>query len=152
MPQSLAQIYLHIVFSTKHRMPFLKDREVREAMHAYLAGICKKSGSPALRIGGTEDHVHIACRFSRRHVVADLLRKLKEGSSKWVKGRAAPALADFYWQRGYGAFSVSPGHLPALIDYIANQEEHHRKESFQGEYRRLLKKYDVAYDERYVWD
>ena len=151
MPQSLAQIYLHIVCSTKGRTPFLKDRGLREKTHAYLAGICKNLGSPSLRVGGTEDHVHIACRFSRKHSIAELLKKLKEKSSKWIKERES-SLSGFYWQAGYGAFSVSPSHVPALLEYIANQEEHHRKESFQDEFRRILEKYGVEYDERYVWD
>ena len=151
MPQSLAQIYLHIIFSTKDRRPYLKDRSFRDRTHAYLAGICKKMGSPSLRVGGTEDHVHIACRFSRKYSTAELLQRLKEKSSKWIKQEES-VLADFYWQGGYGAFSVSPSHLPALLEYIAHQEEHHRKETFQEEFRRILEKYGVEYDERYVWD
>ncbi len=151
MPQSLAQIYLHLVFSTKDRTPYLKDPAFRDKTHAYLAGICKNLDSPSLRGGGTEDHVHVACRLSRKHSIAELVQKLKEKSSKWIKGEN-PALSDFYWQAGYGAFSVSPGHMPALLEYIANQEEHHRKVSFQDELRRILEKYGLEYDERYVWD
>ncbi len=151
MPQSLAQVYLHIVFSTKDRTPFLKDRELRNKTHAYVAGICKNLDSPTLKVNGPEDHIHIACRFSRKHTIADLLQKLKEKSSKWIKTKDS-SLSDFYWQGGYGVFSVSPSHLPALLEYIADQEEHHKKESFQDEFRRLLQKYGVDYDERYVWD
>ncbi len=151
MPQSLAQIYLHLVFSTKGRTPFLTDPEFRSRIHAYLSGICKNMDSPSLRIGGTEDHVHIACRLSRKHSIAELVKKLKEKSSKWIKDQQ-PSLAGFYWQAGYGAFSVSPAHVPALLEYIDNQEEHHRKESFQDEFRRILEKYLIEYDERYVWD
>ena len=151
MPQSLAQIYLHIVFSTKDRIPFLKDRELRSKTHAYIAGICKNLDSPTLKVNGPEDHVHLACRFSRKHTITDLLQKMREKSSKWIKNTDS-TLSDFHWQGGYGAFSVSPNHLPALLEYIANQEEHHKKESFQDEFRRLLQKYGVDYDERYVWD
>ena len=151
MPQSLAQIYLHLVFSTKDRRPYLRDPGIREKLHGYLAGICRNLDSPSLRVGGTEDHVHVACRLSRKHTIAELVGKLKEKSSKWIKGQS-PTLSDFYWQAGYGAFSVSPGHVSALLEYIVNQEEHHRKESFQDEFRRLLKKYGVEYNERYVWD
>jgi REP element-mobilizing transposase RayT len=151
MSQSLVQIYLHIVFSTKHRQPFLKDKTFRERVHAYLHGILENLKCPSLRIGGTEDHVHILCRFSKGIELEDLMRELKRGSSKWIKIEP-PRLGDFHWQAGYGAFSISPSHVPALTEYIANQEEHHRHESFQDEFRRLCKKYGVALDERYVWD
>ncbi len=150
MAQSLAQIYLHIVFSTKDRAPFLSTRDLRDEMHAYLGGACKNLDSPPLKVGGTEDHVHILLRLSRKYAIADLLRKVKQSSSKWVKTRD-PALSNFHWQDGYGAFSVSPAHVPALRRYIADQEEHHRKESFQDEFRRLLEKYGIGWDERYVW-
>ena len=151
MPQSLVQIYVHIVFSTKHRKPFLKDKEFRERTHRYLAGICKNLNSPALIVGGVEDHVHILCRLGKTIEIADLIRDLKRDSSKWVKAEQ-PRLAEFHWQQGYGAFSISPAHVDALNDYIANQEEHHRHESFQDEFRRLCTKYGLEIDERYVWD
>jgi REP element-mobilizing transposase RayT len=151
MPQSLAQIYVHMVFSTKNRQPFLKDRSFRERTHAYLKGICDNQGSPSLRVGGTEDHVHILCRLSKTLDVATLIRELKRDSSKWIK-EENPRLDDFYWPQGYAAFSVSPTHVPALIEYIINQEEHHRRETFQDEFRRLCKKYGVEIDERYTWD
>src|SRR5262245_15908422 len=104
MPQSLAQIYLHVVFSTKHRTPFLQDKSLREELHTYLGGICRDLESPAVSVGGVEDHVHILCRLSRTRTVADLVRELKRLSSKWVKQKR-PDLADFHWQDGYGAFS-----------------------------------------------
>jgi REP element-mobilizing transposase RayT len=97
------------------------------------------------------DHVHILCRLSKNLAAATLVRELKRESSKWVKAEV-PALSAFAWQNGYGAFSVSPGHVPVLKDYIARQEEHHRRRSFQDEFRRLLQKYGIEYDERYVWD
>jgi putative transposase len=151
MPQSLAQIYLHIVFSTKNRQGWLIDKAFRDRTHAYLAGICEKQGCPALIVGGVEDHVHILCRIGKTIEVATLLRELKRDSSKWVKENN-PLLADFHWQAGYGAFSVSPGHVEVLKEYIRNQEEHHRRESFQDEFRRLCRKYGIEIDERYVWD
>jgi REP element-mobilizing transposase RayT len=151
MPQSLAQIYLHLVFSTKGRQPFLADHAIREQLHAYLSGACRNLDSSSLEIGGVEDHVHILCRHSRNHSVAELVRDLKRESSKWLKLQAS-RLRDFQWQGGYGAFSVSPTHIAPLRRYIADQESHHRKESFQDEFRRLLKKYNLDYDERYVWD
>jgi putative transposase len=151
MPQSLAKVYLHLVFSTKNRHPFLKDKALRDACHGYLAGTCKARRSPSLIVGGVEDHVHILCMLSREESIAVLVRELKRESSKALKLKA-PSLRGFYWQAGYGAFSVSPSHVEALKRYIANQEEHHRKETFQDEFRRLLRKYSVEYDERYVWD
>jgi putative transposase len=151
MPQSLAQIYLHVVFSTKHREPLLADRELRCKTHAYMVGICRNLGSPSLIIGGTDDHVHLLCTFSRTSAVSDFVRELKRDSSKWVKTKNA-SLAGFHWQDGYGAFSVSPSHVPALKDYIASQDEHHKQEAFEGEYLRLLAKYGVEYDERFVWE
>jgi REP element-mobilizing transposase RayT len=149
MPQSLAQIYLHSVFSTKNRIPFLKDKTFRASPHAYLAGICKNLESPALIIGGVEDHVHLLTRHSKN--LAVFIREIKRSSSKWVKQERRD-LADFHWQAGYGAFSVSPSHVPALTEYIRNQEHHHLRHTFQDEFRRLCEKYGVPIDERYVWD
>jgi REP element-mobilizing transposase RayT len=135
----------------KNRAPFLKDRAFRGRVHAYLAGICENQGCPSLQIGGVEDHVHILCRLSKNIAVADLIRELKRDSSSWIK-HEQPSLTDFHWQNGYGAFSVSPSHVEGLKKYIQNQEEHHRHETFQDEFRRLLQKYGIEYDERYVWD
>jgi putative transposase len=151
MPQSLVQIYVHIVFSTQGRAPFLTDREVREDLHSYMSGICTNQESPAIEIGGVADHVHICCRLTKTGGIADLIRELKKSSSGWVKERE-PRLSQFYWQKGYGAFSVSPSHLDGLVKYIQNQEEHHKHESFQDEFRRLCAKYGLKIDERYVWD
>jgi len=120
-------------------------------MHEYLGGICRELDCPAIRIGGVEDHVHVLCRLGRSIRIADLLRNLKRDSSKWAKAEFS-GLRDFSWQAGYGAFSISPSHVDRLVSYISNQHEHHRKESFQDEFRRLLRKYDVEWDERYVWD
>jgi putative transposase len=151
MSQSLAQIYLHIIFSTKERRPFLDDVELRKDTHAYLAGICRNLDSPSIIVGGVADHVHILCYFGRSHSISDTLRELKRDSSNWVKEQSSRSRT-FRWQDGYGAFSVSPSHVPALKQYIAKQEQHHRTESFQDEFRRLLKKYAIKFDERYVWD
>ena len=151
MSQSLAQIYLHLVFSTKHRKPFLNDTELVERTHAYLAGACKNLQSPSLIVGGVEDHVHILCRQSKNIALKTLIGELKRESSKWIKTQSSN-LSNFYWQGGYGAFSVSPSHVQALIQYIANQQEHHKTETFQDEFRRLCKKYGLDIDEEYVWD
>jgi putative transposase len=151
MPQSLSQIYLHLVFSTKNRGPFLQDSALRDNTHAYLAGTCRNLESPPIIVGGVEDHVHLLCRLAKTLCVSDLVRELKRESSKWLKEQSAE-LASFYWQNGYGAFSISPGHVEMLKTYIANQEEHHKKETFQDEFRRLLALYNIEYDEKYVWD
>ena len=148
MPQSLAQIYLHLVFSTKDRRPFLQNSDLRNEMQHYLGGICN---GLILRVGGVADHVHLLCRLGRSITIADLIKELKRESSKWIKTKS-PSLADFHWQNGYGAFSISPGHVDQLIAYIVNQEEHHKTESFQAEYLRLLAKYGLEWDERYVRD
>lgn len=151
MPQSLAQIYLHIIFSTKNRAPLLCDPQMREAAHGYVKGILDQLDCPRLKIGGVADHIHILCRQSKNIAVADLLRELKRDSSKQIK-TLSPQLRHFSWQLGYGAFSVSPSHIDNLCDYIANQEEHHRHESFQDEFRRICQKYGIEIDERYAWD
>ena len=150
MPQSLAPITVHTIFSTKDRRP-LVIKGVREELHAYLAGTAKAIGTPTLRVGGTEDHVHILMMLSRTLTIADTLEEIKKSSSKWMKSKGE-SLQDFYWQRGYGMFPVSPSNLAQVRDYIANQESHHRKMTFRQEYRLLLTKHNVEFDERYVWD
>lgn len=151
MGQSLTRIYVHIVFSTKQRRPFLRDKSFREHTHRYLAGIHNNLDCPALIVGGTEDHVHSLCRLGKTIAISALLRELKRDSSKWIKQQSEGS-SEFQWQVGYGAFSISPGHIDGLTTYIANQEEHHRRETFQDEFRRLCAKYGVEMDERYVWD
>ena len=131
MPQSLVQVYLHIVFSTKERRPLLQEKDLRDRTHAYLAKICHNQGSPSLKVGGVEDHVHILCRLAKVKSISYLLQELKRESSKFVK-ELDPALKIFYWQSGYGAFSVSSSEVSDVIAYIENQEEHHKHESFKG--------------------
>lgn len=150
MPQSLSQIVIHVVFSTKERYPFL-DSVTRPKLHAYLATVARNAGCEAYRVGGVADHVHLAIRLSRTITIASLVETLKTSSSKWLKTQS-PDLAAFSWQRGYGCFSVSPADLDALRSYIDNQERHHQTRTFQDEFRMFLKKYDVEYDEAYVWD
>jgi REP element-mobilizing transposase RayT len=151
MPQALAPIYLHVVFSSKERRPFLQDRGIRDEVHHYLGGACNKLDCPVLRVGGVADHVPLLCRLGRTISVADLVKELKRDSSQWIKTKGRD-LREFSWQSGYGAFSISPGHVEAVRHYVANQPEHHRGESFQDEFRRLLTKYGLAWDERSVWD
>jgi REP element-mobilizing transposase RayT len=116
-----------------------------------LAGACRNLETPSLKVGGVEDHIHILCRMAKVISISDLIKELKRESSKWVKQQKS-VLRRFYWQSGYGAFSVSPSHVDGLIEYINNQKEHHKHESFQDEFRRLCKKYGVTIDERYVWN
>lgn len=151
MAQSLARIILPIIFSTKNREPFLADTTIRSVMHAYIAGICDRCESHAHLVGGVADHAHILCSLSRNITVADLVKEIKKDSSKWVKGKDS-RLTKFHWQSGYGAFSVSQSHLSQVRAYIADQEEHHRHRTFQEEFREFLRRYEIEFDERYVWD
>ena len=125
MPQSLARIVLHIVYSTKHRAPLLADAEVRTRLHAYMAVVLQGSKCEPILINGMEDHVHTLCNFSRTITIGDLIETMKTTSSRWMKERGSK-YAEFYWQRGYGAFSVSQSQVEKLRLYITNQEEHHR--------------------------
>jgi REP element-mobilizing transposase RayT len=150
MPQSLSQVIIHIVFSTKERHPWLHSA-IQSRMHAFLATVCRDCHCEAYRVGGAADHVHIAARLARTICQADLLEKIKKSSSAWIKTQGKP-YRSFFWQAGYGAFSIGCSQLEELVRYIDNQEEHHHTYSFQEEYRNLLRKYHVEFDERYVWD
>ncbi len=150
MPQSLSLVIIHLIFSTKDRRPFF-NADMQASAHAYLATVARNMGCECYRVGGTEDHVHLAIRLPRTVTIADLVEHLKSASSKWAKAKSAD-LTDFSWQRGYACFSVGPNDLDALMDYIDRQQEHHKQRSFQDEFRMLLKKYGVEYDEAYVWD
>ncbi|MSU76868.1 MAG: transposase [Gemmataceae bacterium] len=151
MPQSLTQVYLHIVFSTKDRRPFMHDATLCGELHAYLGETANRLSSRVICVGGVADHVHVLCRLGRTITIADLVKELKRVSSAWIKSKA-DTLVDFQWQSGYGAFSISPGHVEVIRGYIGNQEEHHKRISFKDEFRKLLTKYGVEWDERYVWD
>ena len=150
MPQSLSSILIHLVFSTKHREPFITP-EIEPELHAYLATVFRACRSPALSINGTVNHVHALFALSRTTTVADIVEEVKKRSSKWIKTRE-PRLRNFQWQIGYGAFSIGQSNVAALKRYIADQKEHHRRHSFEEEYRSFLEKYEVAYDEKYLWD
>jgi putative transposase len=151
MAQSLSQILLHTVFSTKDRAPFLGDRELREEVQRYLGGILGNLGCQPLIIGGVEDHVHLLFAFTRVKSVADVVKETKRSSTLWIKENWGK-MSGFAWQAGYGAFSIGFSQIRSVRAYIAGQEEHHRKMSFQDEFRRFLERYEVKYDERYVWD
>ena len=151
MPQSLSNVILHIVFSTKDRYPFL-DGEIRERMHAYLATLCRDLNCACYKVGGVADHVHVVTTLPRTLTQSALLEAIKKKSSKWIKEIDRAKYGKFAWQRGYGAFSVSFSNLDGVVDYAANQDEHHRKQTFQAEFRKLLAKHNMDYDEKYVWD
>jgi len=151
MPQSLSAVYLHLVFSTKDRRPFLNDPALRSEMHAYLAGASKQLDCAPILAGGVADHVHLLARHGRSITQADWVKELKRVSSIWIKTRDT-TLHDFAWQSGYGVFSVSASNVDAVRDYVASQEAHHRKSTFQDEFRALLRKHGMEWDERYVWD
>lgn len=150
MPQSLVRNYVHLVFSTKHRQPFI-DKNIQPELYAYIGGVCKNYECYPYAIGGIEDHIHILCLLSKKLALYKLLEVLKSNSSRWIKTKGK-AYENFYWQGGYGAFSVNPSEIAIVKKYINNQEERHKKVGFQDEFRAFLKKYEVEYDERYVWD
>ena len=151
MPQSLAKILVHTVFSTKDRRPFLRDRALREELHRYLGGILTHLDCQPIIVGGVEDHVHLLCALSRTCEAAAMVKEVKRGSSLWVKTKK-PDLQAFAWQNGYGIFSIGFSQIESVRDYIAGQEEHHRKMTFQEEFVALLQKHRIQYDERYLWD
>jgi putative transposase len=149
MPQSLANLLVHLVFSTKDRAAWLQD-EWRDDLHGYIGGLVRRCGADLLAANSVGDHIHLLFPLPRTFAIADLVREIKTGATAWIREKTASRR--FHWQAGYGAFSVSPGHKEAVVRYIAGQQEHHRTVTFQDEYRRLLAKYGLEHDERYVWD
>lgn len=151
MPQSLSNVLIHVVFSTKNRHPWLHNSEVRDVMTGYLIGTLQKIQCPSLIVGVIEDHVHILCNLHRTISISKLIEEVKTSSSARIK-EEGPQLRDFHWQNGYGAFSVSQSNVEEVRHYIANQEKHHRKRTFLGEFRLILQRHGIEFDERYVWD
>ena len=151
MAQSLARLWTHLIFSTKERYPFLSDHVTRNSMHAYLGTVLRSHDCPTLVVGGTEDHVHALFVLSRKHSIANIVKEIKRTSSAWIK-TVERRYSKFRWQGGYGAFSVSQSHVDQVQRYIVTQEQHHRRKTFQEEFRAFLSKYEIEYDERYVWD
>lgn len=150
MGQSLVKNYVHIVFSTKYRKSLI-HAEIEDELYSYLGGICNKLECHVIKVGGYTDHIHILCMLSKKITLMKLLEELKAHSSKWIKTKGEQ-YSNFYWQNGYGAFSVKPSDVEIVKNYIANQKEHHGKKTFQNEYRAFLDTFEVEYDERYVWD
>jgi len=150
MPQSLSAVYIHLIFSTKQRLPYLKDEPIQRDLHAYLGESSKRLDCPPIRVGGVEDHVHLLSRFGRTITKAEWIKELKRVSNGWLKTEGR--LRDFQWQAGYADFSVSASQLETVKRYIENQKEHHGRLSYQDEVRKFLKKYSMEWDERYIWD
>lgn len=150
MPQSLVKNYIHIIFSTKYRNDFI-DKNIEAELFAYISVLCKDLESPALQIGGTDNHIHILCLLSRKIALMKFVQEIKAVSSKWIKTKGRK-YEDFFWQEGYGAFSVSPNNIFAVKEYIKNQREHHKEFDFKHEMINYYKKYKIDYDEKYLWD
>lgn len=150
MPQSLVKNYVHITFSTKNRHPFI-DKHIENELFSYLGGICKNLECNPIIIGGHKNHIHILCLLSRKIALMKLIEKLKAYSSKWIKTKGQQ-YQNFYWQSGYGGFSIHTAQVDIVKNYILTQADHHKEISFKDEYHAFLKEYDIKYDERYVWD
>ena len=149
MANTYTSLHYHIVFSTKNRVPSI-NQEIEQRVRAYLGGVARKHGMTALQVGGTEDHIHVLVMTQPKLSPSQVAQFLKGDSSRWIH-EEIPALRDFAWQDGYGAFTVSKSNLPEVVRYIQRQREHHRKKSFQEEYLEFLQKHGIQYDERYVW-
>jgi putative transposase len=150
MPQSLSKIYIHLIFSTKDRERTLPD-EIRPALHAYLGGILKGLDCSPMEINTEPDHLHALFLLTRTKTLSDVVGHVKKSSNEWLRSQG-PQFAGFFWQAGFGAFSVSQSQVEEVRTYIRNQSEHHRVKSFQDELRAFLKAYEVEFDERYIWD
>ena len=150
MAQSLSKVYLHVVFSTKERISYIFP-ELEERIHSYIVSICKDQGYYVHAINGMEDHIHILLEQSRTVTISKLVEAIKSNSSRWIK-LLDVKLSDFAWQGGYGVFSVDHSTLNPVEEYIKNQKEHHKKRDFKEELLLLLKRANVVYDERYLWD
>ena len=150
MPQSLAKVYIHLIFSTKNRERTLPD-DIRPDLHAYMGGTLNGLGCPPIEINTEPDHAHLLFVMTRTETLSDVVGQVKKSATDWLQARG-PAFTHFRWQGGYGAFSVSQSGIEEVREYIRNQREHHRKVSFQDEFRTFLKRYEMEFDERYVWD
>ena len=150
MSQSLVKNLLHLIFSTKHRSLWI-PAEVRPRLFAYQAGIFEQWESPALLVGGVDDHIHALFSLSKNYPLKKIVEEVKKSSSKWMKDEGT-GNGEFYWQSGYAAFSVSQSGVDNVKHYIQEQEEHHRRMTFQEELRLFFKRHEVEFDEQYVWD
>ncbi len=151
MSQSLAQVWLHVIFSTKDRRTFLRDPDFREQMFKMLAHNVHENKCVVATVGGWDDHVHLLIGLSRTITIAKLVEHIKTETSKWAKD-VDKGTGLFAWQAGYGAFSVSHSGAPRVVEYIKKQDERHAKITFQQEYRKICERHGVVIDERYAWD
>lgn len=151
MAQSLSAVYVHLIFSTKHRTPFLAPRTLAQDTHSYLAGIASRLDCHPVLINGVEDHVHLLVQLSRKISQSDMVKELKRASTLWLRDQS-PSTGSFAWQAGYGIFSVSVSNLAQVETYISKQEDHHRHITWQEEFRLFLRRHRLAWDEAYVWD
>lgn len=150
MPQSLSAVYIHLVFSTKERYPFLRDEELQRHLYAYLGAVSKNLECPPIKVGGYVDHIHMLARFGRKITQADWVKELKRVSNNWL--RTEGGLKRFGWQSGYADFSVSASNLDRVVSYIENQKRHHQRVGYQDEVRKLLTRHAIEWDERYIWN
>ena len=148
MSQSFVQIYVHIVFHTKDNVKLIRE-DIEKELYSYLGGILKNYKSIPFQIGGTSDHIHILCTLPKTMSPANLAEEIKKSSSKWIKTKG-DHYKNFYWQDGYGGFSVSRSGIDAVKEYIQNQKKRHEKESFMDEYKKLLEAYGIPFEERYL--
>lgn len=150
MSPTLVRNYVHIIFSTKNREPFIKP-VIQSELYAYLGEICRNNNCQPIKIGGYSDHIHILCLLSKKIPLYKLVEELKTHSSRWIKTKDI-YLKDFYWQAGYGAFSVNPTDVEVARNYIESQKEIHLTKTFREEYMAFLGKYRIDYDERSIWE
>ena len=154
MAQSLSQLWVHIIFSTKNRYPLLEDINIQKRMHEYIAGICFNLNCIPDTIGGVADHVHLLVVLSKTITLSDFIEEIKKSSSMWIKQlpEKNTSIEKFYWQRGYGAFSVSQSNISHVRRYIQNQHDHHKTITFEDELRKFLTRHKMVFDEKYLWN
>jgi len=150
MAGTFSNLNFHIIFSTKHRDAVITP-ELEKELYPYIAGIIKGEGAILLKIGGTENHVHLIARLKPTHDIPDILKKIKANSSKWIN-KQQKINGRFSWQLGYGIFSVSESQLPNTIKYVGNQKEHHHRATFKEEFIRFLEKNGIQYDLEHIWE
>ena len=150
MPQSLVKMLTHVVFSTKDRVDLISP-EIEDKLFGYISGIIKNNDSRLIIANGTPNHVHLLLSLGKTISLSSLVGEIKRGSSSWMKTQDSK-FAKFYWQNGYGAFSVAQSQVEDVMRYIRSQKEHHKTKDFKTEYRVILDKYEIEYDEKYLWD
>jgi REP element-mobilizing transposase RayT len=152
MSESVGNVLVHFTYSTKNRKPWLKDASIRSELYDYNAAILRdKVDSPAILINGVEDHIHVLCALSRQFTIRDVIKESKTETTRWIR-RQGLSYMRFRWQAGDGVFVVSPSDVEQVKRYVAEQEQHHRRMSFQDEFREMCKRHGIQVDEQYAWD